>query len=200
MENEIETDNTTVASPKEENQVYTSEYLRKNTKLSGMQIFFLVVMGIGAVINLMDAFNTLEAYDSSGFHLPYRELWIIFYFVSFLASAYIIWCFIRREPNAVHLSMCYLAGSLISVIILMVLIYLNAEHTYRGSGAVALQNSGIQFSSFFFSMFWMIYLSTAEKTNETFPKPFRKANPIDYVVLALLIGIPVYYFSQCYIP
>ena len=41
MENEIETDNTTGASPKEENQVYTSEYLRKNTKLSGMQIFFL---------------------------------------------------------------------------------------------------------------------------------------------------------------
>ncbi len=199
MENNFKTDKTN-ETPCNGNQVITSEYLRKNTNLSAMQIIFLVMIGVGGIVSLIQGLQILNAYDSGGFHMPYREVWFGFYFVGFLSSAYIIWCFVRRKPNAVHVSLCYLLGLLLSTILLMILVYLNAEHTYRGSGAVALQNAGFQVFSIIATIFWLIYLPVSVKMDETFPKTFRKGNIIDYVILALLIGIPVYLFSQCYIP
>ena len=197
MENKNGTDESGIALPEDGNQTYTSEYLIENTKLSVMQIIFIFMVGVGGIVSLVNGLQIYDAYDSSGFHIPYRDLWFGYYIVVFLSSAYIIWCFVKRKPNAIHVSKCYLTGLLVSTILLLVMVYLNAEHTYKGSGAVALQNAGFSFFSVFAQIFWLIYLFASEKLDETFPKPFRKQKIIDYVILVLLIGIPFCLFNLC---
>ncbi|MBR4713601.1 MAG: hypothetical protein IKP27_08000 [Paludibacteraceae bacterium] len=169
-----------------ENEKITSEWLKANTKISGWLVFFLaVVMGIGGLKRglTLIAVN-MSDYDNI-FCLAAVDIFTGIVFIGI--SAYVIYSFLNRYPNAVFWARVNLI--LIIVLVLWNLVVglivdvLPTEHE-KINAVSGLLGGGL----------WLLYLALSQQVQEVIPKSFRKVSNADWIVLAAIILIHIVLF------
>ena len=88
------------------NQIYTSEWLKENTSVSGWLGFFLFALGIGGSLTLIMSVFSIKPEDyANNFFLICTD--VVPGLCMFAISVYTIYAFVSRKPNAVFYGRFY---------------------------------------------------------------------------------------------
>lgn len=167
------------------NQIYTSEWLKENTSVSGWLGFFLFALGIGGSLTLIMSVFSIKPEDyANNFFLICTD--VVPGLCMFAISVYTIYAFVSRKPNAVFYGRFYV----ILVLVTNILSLMIGEFDDFGLNTMKRAMQGIVWA-----IIWFIYLAVSNQVEEVIPKPFRKATKRDWWIVALVFFIPVF----CYL-
>ena len=172
--------------------IYKSE---NEQKLTGWLKFFLILAGIGI---LFTAINFIRGFNVNSYNLGMGQTVIVIgsivdiLFICGLVSfgVYMIYSFIKRNPNAPTYGIIYCTLLFSSNIVQFFAAYL-AEDTYVADNASNLSSS---FGALFWNFVWILYLSLSEKVNDLFPKKRRKMPDFVIFWITLTVLFPVLWF------
>lgn len=162
-------------------------------EIRGWLTFFLIMgVGAGSLLSLVFYIVNFSAddYAFSEFSVVTKLLGYII--VSFdillypILAGYTIYSFYTFKPNAVALGkLCVL-----TVFISNLLTILVGEYTDSGVGSFAQTIRGLIWGTI-----WFIYLCASEQVNDLFPKQERKLFKRDKYLIAVMIIVPLLYFT-----
>lgn len=150
-------------------------------KIRGWLFLFLIVIGVGAICNILTTMALLNISDYSG--SIWFALWDVFIASSLLCVAiYTITAIMQRKPNAIFWGYVYLIGAILTNVIITL------------TGAVTVQNEGKVISSILWGIIWILYLSFSKQVKRRIPKSYRQVSRTDKLVVILLILVPILLF------
>ena len=161
--------------------VYTSEYLKQNTKIQGWLSFFLftvVVGGLLSVVYPLFTFNLAE-YDNNIFLALADPL---FGLMSFLLACYTLHAFVNRQPNAVFLAKMYI----IAVFASNLLALIGGEYEPTGFGSAPRLVRSLIWSGICFA-----FLLNSNNVEEVCPKEYRQKKNLDIYIAIAFIAFPL---------
>lgn len=191
-ENEVEESNGSQTLTSSENPdasgdagepVYTSEWLKANTKIGGWLSLFLWIVLLGG---LFSAVYNIVTYDAADYA---NIVWLgavdVFSGLSSLGVAiYTVYAFRERRPNAIFYARFYLI-----MIIVFNLLGLLGETDETGIGT---SRNHIRMVTNV--IIWLSFLHRSKQVQLVLPKSFRKVSGLDKKIVGTLIAIPVICF------
>lgn len=155
-----------------EPDIFTSEWLRKNTEVNGWLAFMLLFMICGAILSTILFTKYFHAY-SSHYMCFAVALSLIFSLILIGMSGYAVWAFAMRRPNAIFWTIGYHS----------ILIYQSLLQM------IFLRNYTI--SVCLLSIVWILYLLFSEQSKEVIPPEYRKVTRTDWAMLGWCYIIPL---------
>lgn len=180
-DNNVQTTPLTTQEESPEEFVYTSEYLKQNTKIQGWLSFFLftvVAGGLLSVVYPLFTFNLAE-YDNNIFLALADPL---FGLMSFLLACYTLHAFVNRQPNAVFLAKMYI----IAVFASNLLALIGGEYEPTGFGSAPRL-----VRSLIWSGIWFAFLLNSNNVEEVCPKEYRQKKNLDIYIAIAFIAFPL---------
>ena len=182
-----------VANSSSENEekkdfVYTSEWLKENTEISGWLTFFLIALSLGGAISAFYSVFSLNIDDYAGnYFLICAD---VLPGLSLLGVAlYTIYLFVNRRPNAVFWGIVYV----------LVIIVTNLFSVCMGEfDNYGLNTLGHAVRGVLWGVIWLLYLTSSKLVKEVIPKEFRKIKKADWIVVACIVGLPIICFAIGY--
>lgn len=168
--------------------VYTSEWLKANTKMQGWLSFFMVVVILGGLVSAVYPVATFDFDDYAG-NVCLAAVDILTGVCLLAIAIYTVWSFVNRKPNAVFWGLTYVALAFLTNLLSLV------GGGTEGSG---LQSTSRVVQSMAWGVVWFFYLICSEQVKRVIPKSFRKASKIDRGALAVIVLIPVLLFAVGY--
>lgn len=160
--------------------VYTSGWLKANTKMQGWLSFFMVVVILGGLVSAVYPIATFNLDDYAGnVSLAVGD---ILTGLNLLAVAiYVVWGFVNRKPNAVFWGLTYVALAFLTNLLTLVL---------GGTEGGGLQSTSKVIQSMLWGVVWFFYLICSEQVKRVIPESFRKVSKIDWGALAAIVLVP----------
>lgn len=166
------------------NTIYTSEWLKKYTSVSGWLGFFLFAVGLGGIISAIMNVATINSEEYAG--NLFLILTDVIPGISLLGIAiYTIYAFNQRKPNAVFWGKFYVI--LVFVTNLLALLFGEFDKTGLNTQPRAVQG-------FLYSIIWFIYLCVSKQVQEVIPPSFRKVTRKDWIISAIIMFLPILCF------
>lgn len=162
------------------NTIYTSEWLKKYTSISGWLGFFLFAIGAGAVISTIFILATTNSDEYAG------NMWLtmadpIIALCGLGVAIYTIYAFNKRKPNAVFFAKLYL----IIIFATNIFALIGGEFDSTGLNTAKRAVQGV-----IFSIFWFIYLCVSKQVEQVIPSSFRKATKRDWLTAIGILVLP----------
>ncbi|MCD8235208.1 MAG: DUF2569 family protein [Prevotellaceae bacterium] len=168
--------------------VYSSEWLRFNTSVSGWLSFFLFAITAGGLISAVYPIATFNAADYAN-NLCLGAVDIITGIFMLAVAVYTVFAFTKRKPNAVFWGRIYVI--LVFLTNIFVLISGSVEDT-------GLQSASRSFKSVIWGVVWFLYLANSKQVQRVIPKTFRKTSKKDWGILSGIIILPVFLYCVGY--
>ena len=180
----VETDDYYLPVDEYGNTIYTSEWLKQYTSISGWLGFFLFAVGLGGIISAIMNVATIKSEDyASNLFLILTD---VIPGISLLGIAiYTIYAFNQRKPNAVFWGKFYVV--LVFVTNLIALLFGEFDKTGLNTQPRAVQG-------FIYSIVWFIYLCVSKQVQEVIPPSFRKITRNDWIISAVIMFLPILCF------
>lgn len=164
---------------------YTPELLKQTTEIHGWLTFFLFVMTLGGFISAIVPIFTLNIAEYGGsWALAFSD--IILGLMLFGIAIYADIAFYKRYPNAVFIAKTY---------VLLILIT-NAMSLIGGDFDTTGLNTATQaLKGVIWGVVWFLYLCFSEQVKTIIPKEYRNVTSKDYILLASIVLIPVFFIA-----
>lgn len=188
QENNAQNTANETVSEAETNIVYSSEWLKSNTSISGWLSFFLFAIIVGGLISAIYPIATFNVADyANNFCLGAVD--IVTGIFMLVVAVYTVFAFTKRKPNAVFWGRTYVI--LVFLTNIFVLISGSTEDT-------GLQSASRSFKSAIWGIVWFLYLAYSNQVQRIIPKTFRKASKKDWGILSGIIILPVFLYCVGY--
>lgn len=165
--------------------IFTSDWLKRNTRVHGWLVFFLFAITLGGVISAAFPIFTFNLDEYGGSYFLAACDIVQGLFLCTLAL-YTVYAFDRRKPNAVFCARCYII--LVFAVNAISLIGGNVDDT------AVLGSTKQLIRSLVWSVIWFLYLLYSEQVEEIIPKSFRKVTWRDWT----FVGAPFILWIACF--
>lgn len=163
---------------------YTSEWLKKNTKIHGWLSFFLFSITLGGVITVLYACFTFQS-DVAEFSLLFTLADLIFAVALCAIAVYTVYSFSYRKP----FSLFYARYYILAVAATNLLVILIGEYDEQ-----VIKSHGYLIRSIVWTIIWIFYLQFSKQVAEIIPKSFRRVRKKDWTVITIVTMIPIVFF------
>jgi len=164
---------------------YTPELLKQTTKIHGWLAFFLVAMTLGGIISAIYPIVTIDLSVYGGsWSLAFSDIVLGFMLLGVAIYADIAFC--KRLPNAVFIAKIYVVLVCITNLISLIV----GEFDNSGLNTLSQALRGVVWG-----VVWFLYLCNSKQVETIIPKEYRKTTSKDYILLASIVVIPIFFIA-----
>ena len=166
--------------------VYTREFLKENTTISGWFLFFCLSVVVGGFISFVYPVLTFDVDDYSGSYILGLAD-VVPGFLLFVLSILTLLAINRRDTDAIFLAKTYV---IVCFAYNLIVLFVGGFEDNK----INCISSVVR--SLLWAVIWFLYLIYSDQVQENFPSEYRKSKPRDWYIIAAIVILPLF-FTAC---